>query len=104
VCDYLQPCSIACHAAWHERAQHDRPLRHEGARPSQTSASPYPNPNPQNPNQAELEPILSNMAEHSMAEAHGEHVARGDTDYTTLDGGFTAPRNAHGCTMAAHVR
>ena len=27
----------------------------------------------------ELEPILANMAERSMAEAHGEHVARGDT-------------------------
>jgi hypothetical protein len=44
------------------------------------------------------------MAEHSMAGAHSEHLARGDTDYVTLDGGFTAPRNAHGCTMAAHVR
>ena len=53
---------------------------------------------------AELEPVLANMAEHSMAEAHSEHVARGDTDYASLDGGFTAPRNAHGCTMPAHVR
>ena len=53
---------------------------------------------------AELEPVLANMAEHSMAEAHSEHVARGDTDYASLDGGFTAPRGAHGCTMPAHVR
>ena len=63
-----------------------------------------PRPTPKKPNQAELEPILANMAEHSMAGAHSEHLARGDTDYVTLDGGFTAPRNAHGCTMAAHVR
>ena len=52
----------------------------------------------------ELEPVLANMAEHSMAEAHGEHVARGDTDYASIDAGFTAPRNAAGASMPAHVR
>ncbi len=52
---------------------------------------------------AELEPILADMAEHSMAAAHAENVAAGATDYVTVDGGYTAPRNAKGCTMAAHA-
>ena len=52
---------------------------------------------------AELEPILADMAEHSMAAAHTENVAAGTTDYVTVDGGYTAPRNAKGCTMAAHA-
>ena len=44
--------------------------------------------------------ILADQAEHSMAAAHHRNIAAGDTDYITIDGGFTAPRNAHGCTMA----
>ena len=54
--------------------------------------------------QAELEPIFADKAERSMAEKHEEHCKRGETEYFTLDGGYTAPRNAHGCTMAAHAK
>jgi hypothetical protein len=43
------------------------------------------------------------MAERSMVRAHAENVKAGNTDYFTVDGGYTAPRNAHGCTMAAHA-
>jgi hypothetical protein len=42
------------------------------------------------------------MAERSMAEAHEENCRKGDMDFVTVDAGFTAPRNAHGGTMAAH--
>jgi hypothetical protein len=37
-----------------------------------------------------------------MASAHEDNCVRGDIDYVSVDGGFTAPRNAHGCTMAGH--
>ena len=51
----------------------------------------------------ELEPILGDAAEVSMAEAHARNVKAGNTDFVSLDGGYTGPRNAHGCTMAAHA-
>ena len=51
----------------------------------------------------EVEPILADMAECSMCEAHSASMRAGDTDYVTIDGGYTSPRNAHGCTMAAHA-
>lgn len=50
---------------------------------------------------AEAEPLLSEMAELSMAEAHAQNVAKGHRDYVAVDGGYTAPRHAHGCTMPA---
>ena len=37
-----------------------------------------------------------------MAAVHEDNCVRGDTDFMTVDGGFTGPRNAHGCTMASH--
>ena len=52
--------------------------------------------------QAEIEPILADHAERSMAAAHEDNCVRGDTDFISFDGGYTAPRNAHGCTGAAH--
>ena len=51
----------------------------------------------------EIEPILANAAETSMCAAHVRNVKAGNTDYVSIDGGFTAPRNAHGCTMCAHA-
>ena len=39
----------------------------------------------------------------SMAEAHERAIESKQTDFFSLDAGFTAPRNAHGCTMPAHV-
>jgi hypothetical protein len=53
---------------------------------------------------AEITPILANAAERSMAEAHARNVVAGDTEFISFDGGFTAPRNAHGCTGAAHAK
>jgi hypothetical protein len=50
-----------------------------------------------------VEPILARMADRSMARAHAENVKAGRTDYASVDGGFTAPRNAHGCSMAGHA-
>jgi hypothetical protein len=52
--------------------------------------------------QAESEPILADLAERSMAAAHEDNCMRGDTNFITFDGGYTAPRNAHGCTGGAH--
>ena len=50
----------------------------------------------------ELEPILANMSECSMAEAHEENLAKGETNYLSLDGGHASNRHAAGCTMPAH--
>ena len=47
---------------------------------------------------ADVEPILGAMAERSMAREHEHAVTKGDTDFFSIDGGFTAPRLAHGCT------
>jgi hypothetical protein len=52
---------------------------------------------------ADVEPILGAMAERSMAREHEHAVTKGDTDFFSIDGGFTAPRLAHGCTMPAMV-
>ena len=52
---------------------------------------------------AEIEPILSSAAERSMAEAHERNWLKGFRDFFTVDGGFTASRNAHGCTMCGHA-
>ena len=54
----------------------------------------------------EFEPVVAQMAEISMCEAHEEAIKLGaeeGIDYVTVDGGYTQPRNAKGCTMAAHV-
>jgi hypothetical protein len=53
----------------------------------------------------EFDPVASAMAEISMCEAHEEAIALGDEglDYMTVDGGYTQPRNAAGCTMACHA-
>lgn len=52
---------------------------------------------------AEVEPIWAQQAERSMAEAHERNVARGDSDYISVDAGYTSPRNAKGCTMTGHA-
>ena len=48
----------------------------------------------------EVEPLLARSAERTMYEAHDANVAAGWFEYLTIDGGYTAPRNAHGCTLA----
>jgi hypothetical protein len=59
----------------------------------------------------EVEPHLAALAEDSMAKAHTKHVGDGTGSWAerfsalfmTVDGGFTGPRNAHGCTLAGHA-
>jgi hypothetical protein len=50
----------------------------------------------------EFEPVVCHMAERSMAQKHEANCEKRRTEFFTLDGGYTGPRNAHGCTMAAH--
>ena len=50
----------------------------------------------------EFEPVMRDKAERSMALKHEANCKNGRTEYFTLDGGYTKPRNADGCTMAAH--
>ena len=51
----------------------------------------------------EIEPVLRGQCEESMAEAHERNMAAGNTDYVSIDGGYTCVRQAAGCTMGAHA-
>ena len=51
----------------------------------------------------EVDPILADQAECSMAGAHERNVKAGTLDYISVDGGFTHSRNADGCSMGAHA-
>ena len=52
---------------------------------------------------AEITPIIGDAAERSMAMAHLRNVGAKALGFMSIDAGFTAPRNAHGATMAAHA-
>ena len=53
---------------------------------------------------SELEPILADAAERSMADAFERNMTNEPAStHFKVDAGFTAPRNAKGCTMPAHA-
>ena len=51
----------------------------------------------------EIEPVARVDTEESMARAHERNVKAGNTDWASIDCGYTSLRNAHGGTMCAHA-